>query len=138
MSKPPLLSRRYATEGSSPTIARSESGKLKIKESLRQCFHMMPLYGKKDADFMTIVATFFEMLRDYPATAVSDALDRYMRQRREFPTVADIIGILEGRVQMDKGLYNTIRLKKRDHYLSQREEDYLEAYQRQILNEWGD
>jgi hypothetical protein len=57
-----------------------------------------------------------------------------MRNRREFPTPSDIIGIIEGRKKMDAGVYISLT-KSRDEgqFLTNEEHNYISNYENQII-----
>lgn len=104
---------------------------------LYQCFLTMELFGKEPEHFGTINQMFLKFLKEYPASDVVEAFGYYVQQRSKFPTVADILAILEGRVMLDKTYY--LKLEKRrqnNDRLSDEEKNYIVQYEKQIREEW--
>ena len=80
---------------------------------------------------------FLRFLADKPPKRVVKAFERYVRERTKFPTIADILGIIEERIRPDKPYYMALRKQlERGEYLSEREQNYIRAYERQVLNDW--
>lgn len=74
------------------------------------------------------------MLADYPASAVESAFKRYVENRSQFPTPADIIGIIKGRIKRDSVYYKA--LVSRIESLTGDERIYLQKYEQQTIKDW--
>lgn len=97
----------------------------------------METYSKQPSDFETINEMFLGFLAEKPPQKVVKAFERYVRERTRFPTIADILGLIEERIKPDKPYYMTLKKRlERGEYLSEREQKYIKSYEKQVLNDW--
>ena len=76
-------------------------------------------------------------LGGYPTETVASAFDKYIRHRREFPTPADIIGIIQGRVKRDGAYYTRLCRKiQQNAFVDDDELAYMRLYEGQVRNDW--
>lgn len=136
-NKPKSSSVRSAQESSTLRLSEDAAGREHVTDMLSFCWSALHLYGKKPEDFAGIVQTYLGFLASYETSKVVAAFKRYIKHRREFPTPADIIGIIEGRIKRDASYYNRLRerVKQGDHLYSD-EKEYLEKYEEQIAEDW--
>ena len=80
---------------------------------------------------------FLNFLAEKSPNKVIRAFERYVQERTKFPTIADILGIIEGRIKPDKVYYMGLKKQlQRGEYLKNDEYDYIAKYERQVLNDW--
>jgi hypothetical protein len=108
-----------------------------ILKQVKDCMQVLNTYGKKDFDYLPVVKVFIERLGHYGPEKIKKAFDKYVSKRSDFPTPADIVGIIEKRIKPDIAVYQTlIRRRKEGAWLSTDEENYLRSYEEQAINEW--
>ena len=132
------LSANTAQEPEKPLLLREDGqGRDDLIETLRFCWNTLHRYGKTADDFNGVVKTYLSFLGGYPTRAVAAAFDKYIRHRREFPTPADIIGIIEGRVKRDGAYYIRLcRERQEGAFLTDDEHAYMRRYEGQVRNDW--
>lgn len=97
----------------------------------------MELYGKDVSQFPEINRMFQAFLKDKPAEKVIKAFEKYVAQRSKFPTVADILAIVEERIKLDADYYRKVRRKiEKGETTSYAEDDYIRKYELQTTKEW--
>jgi hypothetical protein len=97
----------------------------------------METYSKQAEDFQTINTMFLNFLADKSPKKVVKAFERYVRERTKFPTIADILGIIEERIKPDKVYYMALKKRQqRGEFMGIGEEAYIQKYERQVLNDW--
>jgi hypothetical protein len=121
-----------------PLLLREDGpGRDNLIETLRFCWNTLHRYGKTSDDFDGIVKTYLNFLGSYPTQDVASAFDKYIRHRREFPTPADIIGIIEGRVKRDGAYYTRLcRQIQEGAFVTDDEHAYMRKYEGQVRNDW--
>jgi hypothetical protein len=120
-----------------PTLQETPTALEKVTEILYQCFLTMETYSKQPEDFRTINKMFLSFLADKPPNKVIKAFERYVKERTKFPTIADILGLIEERIKPDKSYYMVLQKQlERGEFLSEKEQKYIKAYERQVLNDW--
>src|SRR3984885_15906300 len=106
------LSANTALEPARPILLHEDGhGRDQLIETLRFCWNTLHRYGKTSDDFDGIVKTWLGFLGRYPTKAVASAFDKYIRHRREFPTPADIIAIIQSSVKRDGAYYTHLGRK---------------------------
>lgn len=106
-------------------------------EILGFCWKSLHLYGKRPEDFEGIVTVYLGFLGKYPAEKVHAAFEKYIRNRREFPTPSDIIAIIEGRIKRDVGVYkNLLKQRREGQFLSDDDHKYIREYEEQTMQDW--
>jgi hypothetical protein len=94
----------------------------------------MELYGKETSQFETVLEFFLTFIGKYEPKEVFDAMKIYVSNRTKFPTPADLIGIMEGRIKRDMIYYS--RLLKKKGNLTNDESYYIQQYELQTQNDW--
>lgn len=142
---PPALTTRSSSlsastdpEARKPILLREDGpGRDQLIETLRFCWNTLHRYGKTSDDFNGVVKTWLSFLGGYPTQAVDAAFDKYIRHRREFPTPADIIGIIEDRVKRDGAYYTRLCRKIQEGaFVTDDELAYMRLYEDQVRNDW--
>lgn len=108
----------------------------RVLENINDCIHVLNLYGNKDGKLKKIVNVFFKHLKEYDPVEIDKAFKTYIKCNSTFPTPSDIIGIIENRVKLDSELYKNLIRKRKDSYLSFKEENYIDKYEKQLLNDY--
>lgn len=75
-------------------------GKKAVSVELYERFQATKTYGKDQESLEDIIKVFMRDLGDYPTRSVMAAIKNHCRNSPEFPTVADIIGIIRRRGKM--------------------------------------
>jgi hypothetical protein len=132
------LSANTAQEPEKPVLLREDGhGRDQLIETLRFCWNTLHRYGKTSDDFDGIVKTYLSFLGRYPTDVVASAFDKYIRHRREFPTPADIIAIIQGRVKRDGTYYTRLCRKIQENaFVTDDELAYMRLYEGQVCNDW--
>lgn len=106
---------------------------------LHERFHAMKTYGKEPESLKSIVKIFLKDLAAYPLDKILKAITLHAQRSQEFPTVADIVGLIKrgGRAPITKEVY--IAISKKDGELRTPEEwKTLREYEaEQIQEEFG-
>lgn len=127
-----------AVKASPLTLKDCPKTQAKLAEMIENCYHTQRTFGKEVAAYPQTVTAFLCELAEYPANSIIPAFKKFIRLDKEFPTVADICGIIEERVKLDKALFMELSRKPRDGgYLSDKEHDYLRKYKQQVFRESG-
>jgi hypothetical protein len=101
-------------------------------------FNVTKTYGKGEEAAESAVRIFKRELADYPAELVQKALQTHIRRNPEFPTVADIVGLIErdGMPPFSEAMY--INITKKQYYdRTQEERKYAKAYEAEQARSWG-
>jgi hypothetical protein len=110
-----------------------------LQKQIKDCMQVLNTYGKKNFDYLPVLKVFIERLGSYNPKQIEEAFNKYIKYRSDFPTPADIISIIEGRIKPDSAVYNNLIRKRREGaFLSYEEEDYISKYEDQVFNEWGE
>ena len=70
------------------------AGRKALAVELYERFHAMRTYGKEPESLDSIVSVFARDLADYPAEKVLRAIRAHAQRSAEFPTVADVAGLI--------------------------------------------
>ena len=89
------------------------AGRKALAVELYERFHAMKTYGKEPESLDSIVSVFARDLADYPAEKVMRAIRAHALTSSEFPTVADIAGLVRrnGRPPLSESQYVAINRK---------------------------
>lgn len=80
---------------------------------------------------------FLGFLAPYEPDEIIKAFEKYVASRAEFPTPADIIAIMKGRIKRDQAYYKTLLIRRREGvFLIASEHRYIRKYEEQTLNDW--
>lgn len=120
-------------------IKASNEGKKALATELYRRFHAMKTYGKEPESLGSIVEIFTTDLAEYPAETILLAIKTHSKRSQEFPTVADIVGLIHrnGRPPLSRETY--IGISKKDGEARTPDEwRYLRDYEaEQHGEEWG-
>jgi|GEM_PF-3888949 len=102
------------------------------------CIATQKLYGRDTANAGQVTEVFHTMLADYPADKVVRAFETWLSRSQEFPTPADIIGLIQrnGRPPLSKERYIAIN-KKDGEYRTPDDWQYLRDYEAEQDTGWG-
>lgn len=94
------------------------------------CFVMQKVYGRQPENVEVINQTFHSVLGKYPANAVIRAFELWLERSQEFPTPADIVGLIKrnGRPPLSQALYVAIQ-KKDGERRTPEDWQYLREYE---------
>lgn len=106
---------------------------------LLSCFAVQKMYGRAPENLEAINQIFHRLLADHPGNLVIKAFETWMRTNQEFPTPADIIGLVERRGGSVIGKEVYIAKQKLDPELRTPDDwKTIRDYEKQNLNtEWG-
>jgi hypothetical protein len=82
----------------------------RLDELLAGCFMLQKLYGKQPENIGAVNQLFHSILANQPADKVIRAFELWIERSQEFPTPADIIGLIKrnGRPPLSKEMYISI------------------------------
>lgn len=94
-------------------LSESNENKAKLDRMMMGCFAVQKLYGRDLGNAGVITEMFHAMLGKYPATHVVRAFELWLERSQEFPTPADIIGIIKrkGKPPLSRETYIAISKK---------------------------
>lgn len=116
------------------TLGEDPMTQMRVLKILQFCWMTLSLYGKKTDDFDTMAEGFMLILSDYPASDVEQAFKTYLEQRSEFPSPANIIGLVTDRIKRDSIYY--AKLVKKGGERDYNEDIYVKKYEQQTLNDF--
>lgn len=98
------------------------------------------MYGRAPDSMETVIEVFHGLLAKYPAEKALKAMETWIERSQEFPTVADIVGLIQrnGRPPVSKEIY--IAISKKDGADRTAEDwQYMRDYEaEQRGEEWGE
>lgn len=114
----------------------SPQSKDRLDELLAGCFTLQKMYGRAPESIEAIVLLFHNLLGKYPAVKAIRAFEVWLEQSQEFPTPADIIGLIrrDGRQAVPKELYISISKKEYD-CRTYEEKKLMERYEEEQKSE---
>lgn len=105
-----------------------------IATQLGACLAVQRTYGKQGGDIESMTRVFVSDLKAYSSDKVVKALTDWRLKSADFPTPADIVGLLNPQPVWSATLFNEItERRKKGDILSRREEEYLKGYKQQAL-----
>jgi hypothetical protein len=127
------------SQGMGLTLSQDQDAKKGLAVELFQRFQTMKTYGKDPASMSSIVDIFIRDLSDYPVDLIQKAITTHAKKSTEFPTVADIVGLIErnGKPPLSEAMYISISRKDYEDR-TQEENAYFRAYQKEQMAEWGE
>lgn len=123
-------------QSSALAVKFAEGDIVKLSEALGACLIVQRTYGKQGEDIKTLTKIFLEDLKEFTPEKVLSAIKSWRKTQREFPTPADIMGILDPKPVLDKSVYLSIqdkRKKQGGEYLSDKEWKYIAAYEKEVV-----
>lgn len=120
-------------------LAESKESKAKLDSLLLGCFAAQKLYGRDTGNAEAITDLFHAMLAPYPAVKVIRAFETWLERSQEFPTPADIIGLIKrsGRAPVKESDVIAIRKKEVCDW-TRAEGELVAAWERQQAEKWTD
>lgn len=117
-----------------PAIVYSDVDKSNLNHALGACLATQRTYGKQAGDFDKVVSVFIKVLNNYEPQKVITAIKEWILKSPEFPTPADIMGILNPQPKFDYAVYTSLcnRLKAGDR-LDFTEKNYIKAYEQNAM-----
>ncbi|QEL14765.1 hypothetical protein [Limnoglobus roseus] len=96
-----------------PALSASAEHRAKLDLLLLGCFTVQKIYGRDPGSIEAVNHIFHSTLAKHPADRVIRAFDLWLERSQEFPTPADIIGIIKrkGRPPLSKETYIAISRK---------------------------
>jgi hypothetical protein len=101
------------------------------------CFVIQKLYGRQPENIEVINQTFHSVLGKYPADAVMRAFEVWLERSQEFPTPADIVGLIRrnGKPPLSQAMYVAIQ-KKRGEERTPDDWQYMREYEAEQTEEF--
>lgn len=123
-------------------LSESKESKSQLDRYLLGCFSVQKLYGRDIANAETVTELFHAMLGQYPAAQVLKAFELWLQRSQEFPTPADIIGIIKrkGKPPLSKEMFIAIS-KKSGEDRTKDDWQYLRDYEAELtesVDDFGD
>lgn len=126
------------SKGGLPLKSDAESKK-NLAMRLYRDFHAMKTYGKEPESLESIISLFNETLAEFTMDHIVLAMKVHAQRSQEFPTPADIVGIIrrKGRPPLSREMYISIS-KKDPEDRSGDDWKYLRAYEAEHSTEVSD
>ncbi|WP_088255259.1 hypothetical protein [Fimbriiglobus ruber] len=118
-------------------LSRNERGKQLLAARLYRDFQAMKTYGKEPESLESIISLFTEALASFPPEQIMQALTLHAQRSAEFPTPADIVGLIKrnGKPPLSQAVYIAIQ-KKAGEDRSPEDWQYLREYEAQQREEF--
>lgn len=112
-----------------------EKEKLMVANELSACLIAQRTYGKQGNDLAALVKIFLSDLRGYSGKDVARAIDQWRNSKPEFPTIADIRGILDPQPVFDVTVYRELLEKKKRGDINEYSSgwEYIKAYEKNAM-----
>lgn len=111
----------------------------RLDELLAGCFTLQKMYGRAPDSMETVTMLFHSLLGKYPAKKVINAFEMWLERSQEFPTPADIIGLIKRRGKPPIKESDIITIRKKEVCDWTRAEGRLvEEWEAQQREEWQD
>lgn len=124
---------------SAPVLRESAESKAELDNLILASFSVQKMYGRQPENIEIINQVFHKILGKYPARKVLKAFEIWMERSQEFPTPADISGIIKrnGNPPLSREIY--ISLSKKDgEDRTGADWKYLRNYEEQARDDdWG-
>lgn len=88
-------------------LLRDDEGQNRLALELYDRFHSMKTYGKEPESLKAIISVFLRDLAQFPADIILKAISTHAQRSDEFPTVADIYGLIKrnGKAPITEAMY---------------------------------
>ena len=103
-------------------LSESKESKRKLDSLMMGCFASQKLYGRDPGNSEAITEMFHAMLAPYPASHCLRAFEIWLERSQEFPTPANIIGIIKRKGKPPLKESGIIAIRKKDGEFRTREE----------------
>lgn len=120
-------------------ILGNPEGQKALAVELFERFHAMKTYGREPESLESTIRIFTKDLEKYPANLILKAISTHAKRSNEFPTTADIIGLIRrnGRPPLSKERYISIQRKEREFW-TREERRYVDEYDEELSDSWDD
>ena len=113
-------------------------GQKALAVELYDRFHAMKTYGKEPESLESITRIFKRDLAEYPTGRILQAISTHAMRCDEFPTVSDIVGLIQRNGRPPLRESDIIAIRKKDGADRSRADwKTLEEWERQQSAEWG-
>lgn len=118
-------------------LSSNEAGQIAIAKEIHARFHAMKTYGKEPESLSSITATMLRDLSDFPADKILKAFKLHAQRSEEFPTTANIYGLIKrnGKPPLSKETFIAISKKHGEDRTSE-DWQYLRDYQAEQNDGW--
>lgn len=110
-------------------LASQPEAQITLAKELHNRFHAMKTYGKEPESLVSITQIFLNDLAEFPPEKVMMAIKTHSQRSQEFPTVADLVGIIKRNGKPPLKESDVIAVRKKDGEL-RTPDDW------QLLREW--
>jgi|GEM_PF-4989899 len=109
-----------------------------VVSCLTTCHQVQKTFGAGGDKLKDRAKAFLIILKDVEFERVVKALEYWIGHEQEFPTPADIRRICEGKpyIYCSK-IYGDLIRKRKDLYLSHKEENYIKHYEQRVFGEYN-
>jgi hypothetical protein len=110
-----------------------------VSKEILKCLLTLKTYGKQAEQADAVTEIFLEALADYPVETVMNALGKWRKTEQEFPTIADILGLIKrgGRPPLRESDVIAVR-KKHGEDRTPYDWQLLREWEAQQQEGWGD
>jgi hypothetical protein len=123
---------------SAPALHENKPAQAKLDGLIAGCFVIQKLYGRQPENIEIINRTFHSVLAHHPSDKVIRAFEAWLERSQEFPTPADIVGLIKrnGRPPLKES--DVIAIRKKDgEYRTPEEWAVLRQWESQQQEDWG-
>lgn len=120
------------------TISQDQAGQKALAVELYQRFQASKTYGKDPEALDSIIAVFVRDLAEYPIEKVMQAVKTHSERSPEFPTVADIVGLIKRNGRREIKESDIIAIRRKDGEDRTRQDwDMLRQWEEQLSEGWA-
>lgn len=122
-----------------PALRENPQARDKIDALLLGCFSVQKLYGRDPGSLEAVTQVFHSALGRFPADKVFRAFNTWLERSHEFPTPADIVGLIKrcGKPPMTEAQFIAIS-KKEGEDRTEAEWQFLRDWNREQEEGWAD
>lgn len=118
----------------SEVVPYTADDKEQLNHALGACLAVQRTYGKQAGDFEKVVQVFIKLMQGHEPMKVIAAIREWVMKSPEFPTPADILGILSPQPKFDYAMYSSFNEKlKRGEQLGYMQLEYINAYEKNAM-----
>jgi hypothetical protein len=120
-----------------PALRENRAAQDRLDGLIAGCFVIQKLYGRQPENIEVINQTFHSVLGKYPSDAVMRSFELWLERSQEFPTPADIVGLIKrnGKPPLSQAMYVAIQ-KKSGEDRTPADWQYLREYESQQREEF--
>lgn len=104
-----------------------------IITQLAACLAVQRTYGKQAGELHTVVKIFLSDLSEYTGEKVAEAIVKWRKTRQEFPTPADIAGILNPQPRFDSAVYREMIERRKRNEERYSDAEYMRKYEASVI-----